>query len=137
MSSPIPFDPCAECPDSRICAGFHKCCKPPVPAQGQAAKQTGAARLAAWFAKQCNGDWEHSHGIKISTTDNPGWMVEISLTGTNCLAWMGSGKRDGMSWELHEKKLLAYDEETGDLEGLLSLAVDVLEEADMAGNIVV
>jgi hypothetical protein len=39
-------------------------------------------KLVNWFNLQCDGDWEHGDGIKISTLDNPGWMVDISLEGT-------------------------------------------------------
>lgn len=35
-----------------------------------------------WFSKNCDGDWKHSHGIKISTLDNPGWTLSINLDGT-------------------------------------------------------
>jgi hypothetical protein len=35
-----------------------------------------------WFSAQCDGDWEHSYGFSIETTDNPGWYVEIDLTDT-------------------------------------------------------
>lgn len=38
--------------------------------------------LQAWYASQCDGDWEHAHGITIDTLDNPGWTVRIQLTGT-------------------------------------------------------
>ena len=31
-------------------------------------------RLQKWYKSQCNGDWEHSFGIKIETLDNPGWI---------------------------------------------------------------
>ena len=40
-------------------------------------------RLQAWYAKHCNGDWEHQHGVTISTLDNPGWAIEVSLLGTS------------------------------------------------------
>lgn len=36
-------------------------------------------KLAEWFSATCNGDWEHGHGITISTLDNPGWRVEIDV----------------------------------------------------------
>ena len=39
-------------------------------------------RLQDWYQAQCNGDWEHSFGIKIDTLDNPGWMVKIDLSET-------------------------------------------------------
>lgn len=39
-------------------------------------------RLQVWYQGQCNGDWEHTYGIKIDTLDNPGWTVQISLQET-------------------------------------------------------
>ena len=33
--------------------------------------------LQDWYTSQCNDTWEHSYGIKITTLDNPGWLVEI------------------------------------------------------------
>ncbi|MFE0507467.1 immunity 53 family protein [Peribacillus butanolivorans] len=32
-----------------------------------------------WYIKQCNGDWEHSYGIRIESLDNPGCALQISL----------------------------------------------------------
>lgn len=40
-------------------------------------------RLAAWYASQCDGSWEHHNGISIATSDNPAWNVRISLVGTS------------------------------------------------------
>ncbi len=40
--------------------------------------------LQAWYAMQCDGDWEHGYGVSIETLDNPGWSVRIELDGT---AW--------------------------------------------------
>lgn len=39
--------------------------------------------LQAWYRAQCNGEWEHLHGVSVETLDNPGWKVEIDLTGTS------------------------------------------------------
>jgi hypothetical protein len=39
-------------------------------------------QLEAWYAAQCNGDWEHSYGVRIDTLDNPGWTVSIDLAST-------------------------------------------------------
>jgi hypothetical protein len=36
-----------------------------------------------WFMAQCDGDWEHSYGFSIESTDNPGWYVEVDLTATS------------------------------------------------------
>src|SRR5690606_39897689 len=41
------------------------------------------SRLRNWYAAQCNGDWEHSYGIKIDTLDNPGWLLSVDLTDTD------------------------------------------------------
>ena len=38
--------------------------------------------LEQWYARQCDGDWEHHRGVEISTLDNPGWRVQIDLVGT-------------------------------------------------------
>lgn len=38
--------------------------------------------LQAWYSQQCNGKWEHAHGISIESLDNPGWLVKIDLAGT-------------------------------------------------------
>jgi Immunity protein 53 len=38
--------------------------------------------LEDWYETQCDGDWEHQHGLKIDTLDNPGWQVQIDLDGT-------------------------------------------------------
>ena len=40
------------------------------------------AWLQRWYARHCDGDWEHSFGIDITTLDNPGWRVRINLAGT-------------------------------------------------------
>lgn len=38
--------------------------------------------MTAWFAQQCDGDWEHDLGIRIETLDNPGWALDIRLGDT-------------------------------------------------------
>ena len=43
---------------------------------------TTLKRLELWYESHYNGDWEHEHGIRIDTLDNPGWTVDIALTGT-------------------------------------------------------
>jgi hypothetical protein len=43
-------------------------------------------RLQAWYGSHCNGSWEHTHGVRIDTVDNPGWSVKIDLQGTPLLA---------------------------------------------------
>ena len=43
------------------------------------------AWLQDWYAANCDGEWEHIHGVSIDTLDNPGWCVTISLEGTPLL----------------------------------------------------
>ncbi|MFG2907219.1 Imm53 family immunity protein [Kitasatospora sp. NPDC048286] len=38
--------------------------------------------LQKWYESSCNGDWEHSYGIRIETTDNPGWILIVDLAQT-------------------------------------------------------
>lgn len=38
--------------------------------------------LQDWYISMCNGDWEHTYGIKIENIDNPGWAISIELVGT-------------------------------------------------------
>jgi hypothetical protein len=44
--------------------------------------QTALERLVNWYASYCDGDWEHSYGVRIETLDNPGWDVEVDLVDT-------------------------------------------------------
>lgn len=39
--------------------------------------------VQSWYQSNCNGDWEHSYGIRVDTLDNPGWSVTIDLKGTD------------------------------------------------------
>lgn len=43
---------------------------------------TTLQRLQSWYTKQCDGEWEHQHGINIESCDNPGWWVKVDLTDT-------------------------------------------------------
>lgn len=38
--------------------------------------------LEAWYARPCDGHWEHRFGVTIETLDNPGWAVRIDLAET-------------------------------------------------------
>jgi hypothetical protein len=37
--------------------------------------------LERWYQEQCDGEWEHAHGVTIETLDNPGWLVQVDLQG--------------------------------------------------------
>jgi hypothetical protein len=38
--------------------------------------------LEDWYQSQCNGDWEHQYGVRISNLDNPGWSLDVDLWDT-------------------------------------------------------
>jgi hypothetical protein len=39
--------------------------------------------LNKWYVSQCNGNWEHTYGVRIDTLDNPGWSLSVDLTETS------------------------------------------------------
>jgi Immunity protein 53 len=41
------------------------------------------AQLQEWYLRQCDGDWEHSYGVRLGTLDNPGWDLQIDLAETS------------------------------------------------------
>jgi hypothetical protein len=42
-------------------------------------------RLQHWYVSRCDGGWEHTYGISITTLDNPGWRLRVHLTETNLI----------------------------------------------------
>jgi hypothetical protein len=38
--------------------------------------------LNNWYTSNCNGDWEHTYGIRIVTLDNPGWSFKADIIDT-------------------------------------------------------
>ncbi|MFJ9810320.1 Imm53 family immunity protein [Streptomyces sp. NPDC101158] len=39
--------------------------------------------IQSWYASNCDGEWEHEFGIKLATTDNPGWHIRIDVSETD------------------------------------------------------
>ncbi|MEU0170014.1 Imm53 family immunity protein [Streptomyces sp. NPDC093516] len=39
--------------------------------------------IQSWYASNCDGEWEHEFGIRMATTDNPGWHIQIDVSETN------------------------------------------------------
>ena len=39
--------------------------------------------IPSWYASNCDGEWEHEFGIRMATTDNPGWHIEIDVSETD------------------------------------------------------
>lgn len=38
--------------------------------------------IQKWFQDHCDGKWEQSNRITITSCDNPGWWVKIDIRGT-------------------------------------------------------
>jgi hypothetical protein len=39
-------------------------------------------QLGAWYAAQCDGEWEHQYGVTIGTIEVSGWHLRVDLVGT-------------------------------------------------------
>lgn len=39
--------------------------------------------LREWYIVRCDGEWEFREGIKLLSTSNPGWSVEINVSDTH------------------------------------------------------
>lgn len=69
-------------------------------------------QIQAWYASQCNGDWEHQNGVSIDTLDNPGWSVSINLAGTELEGAMippyrqDSGEDDWVFCEIKDRTFI-------------------------------
>lgn len=59
------------------------------------------ADLIEWFHSRCDDSWEHQHGIKLETLDNPGWMLTIDLLGTDLQGRAMPELREGITSEDH------------------------------------
>lgn len=57
-------------------------------------------RLSDWYADQCDGDWEHGFGFKITTLDNPGVAVDINLADTPLASVPFEEKKDKYDLEM-------------------------------------
>ena len=82
--------------------------------------------LERWYAGQCNGEWEHGHGVGIETLDNPGWRVRIGLRGTK----KQNGSLERVSIDRNESDWIQYWVEKGEFQVAcgpknLSEAIDI------------
>ena len=59
------------------------------------------ADLIEWYRCQCDDSWEHQHGIKLDTLDNPGWMLTVDLIDTNLQGKRMIELREGFSRTEH------------------------------------
>lgn len=57
--------------------------------------------ISDWYERQCDGDWEHGVGIRLTTLDNPGWMITIRLDETTldgCILEMVTDETSDDDW---------------------------------------
>jgi len=89
-------------------------------------------RLKKWYAGVCNGVWEHSHGIKIETLDNPGWKLSIDLKDTKYeeMHWpetkINNGDEDWLTYRVREGKFEAFGD-VSKIETMLSIFLSRVE----------
>ena len=90
------------------------------------------SRLQRWYVSHCDGDWEHSWGIKIDTLDNPGWSIKINLEETEradkpCKAVAEEISDDDWIFMHKEKEELHVACGPNGLERAIAMACDWLE----------
>jgi len=92
-------------------------------------------RIQRWYAAQCNGEWEHDHGVSIDTIDNPGWSVSIDLVGTGLESVTMSpyrqdnGEDDWVVCEIRDGKFTGNGD-SSKLNLILEFFVRLLPDAD-------
>jgi hypothetical protein len=93
---------------------------------------TSLGPICAWYRAQCDGEWEHAHGVTIGTLDNPGWRVTIDLGGTrwaNAIVPNIMEERSEVDWVQSEVVAGRFDGHggAGNLEELLERFLAVVE----------
>ena len=72
------------------------------------------SQIQHWYKSQCDGDWEHTFGITIDTSDSPGWLVTIDMEDTGIEGCAMStfeqgtyGREDWIICKVEDKKFRA------------------------------
>lgn len=87
--------------------------------------------LQRWYESRCDGVWEHAHGIRIATLDNPGWEVKIDGASAGKVIDLAI-ERDESDWvsvRATETEFAGYSGPRN-LSELLVLAVDWSRDGD-------
>ena len=71
--------------------------------------------LQDWYVSRCDGSWEHTYGVSITTLDNPGWAFNVDLTDTNLfhrpfneITFEGAEKNDWYVCKVNGTKFEGY-----------------------------
>ena len=88
-----------------------------------------------WFKNNCDGQWEKSEVIQITTLDNPGWEVEIDISNTSIanttINWILNehSKQDWYGVKIEDQKFTAAGD-SGKLKFLLGLFKEMVEKIE-------
>ncbi len=88
-----------------------------------------------WFKTHCDGEWEHGHGIQITTLGTPGWEVEVDISKTSVANMRlkqilnEKSKHDWYSVEIKNQRFTASGD-LGKLEFLLGLFKEMIEKIE-------
>jgi hypothetical protein len=83
-------------------------------------------KFSGWYSRQCNGEWEHQYGVRIETSDNPGWIVTIDIAKTDLDGVAlepvieNRNERDWLYCEIADKKFVGNGD-AGKLERILEI----------------
>ncbi|MFQ3336101.1 MAG: hypothetical protein ACI8RY_000804 [Urechidicola sp.] len=88
-----------------------------------------------WFQYNCDGKWEKGNGIQITTSDVPGWEVEIDLSNTSMahltLDWIlnENSKQDWYGVKVDNQTFSAACD-SGKLEFILNMFKEMIEKLE-------
>ena len=57
--------------------------------------------ISEWYQRHCDGTWEHGHGVRLETLDNPGWLLTVDLKHTDLQGRTMTAVREGISPQGH------------------------------------
>jgi hypothetical protein len=91
------------------------------------------AWLQQWYLARCDGEWEFREGIKLLSTSNPGWSIEINVSDTELqdltiAARMLKTSEDDWYGYLLEDALFVGCGDPSKLESLLQLFRQLVEQ---------
>jgi len=91
--------------------------------------------IQQWFNDHCDGDWEQGDGIQITTTEKPGWDVEIDISNTSLanmhIPWIlnETSTHDWYGVKIENQKFNAAGD-SGKLPFLLDLFKEMIEKIE-------
>lgn len=89
-----------------------------------------------WFKDNCDGEWEKSEVIQITTIENPGWEVEVDISNTSIanttINWIlnENNKHDWYGVKIENQKFTAAGD-PGKLIFLLGLFKEMIEKIEL------